>query len=93
MLLAEVKGHEEKPVKVARTSRSPGHTRKSSIQRNLARLGMLDSPDRTEPPPTLEDFFDQYAEGKGLGLSEEEVRRNMAVDRGVGLRHLTSELL
>ena len=35
----------------------------------------------------------QYAEGKGLGLSEEEVRRNMAVDRGVGLRHLTSELL
>ena len=58
MLLAEVKGHEEKPVKVARTSRSPGHTPKSSIQRNLARLEMLDSPDRTEPPPALEDFFD-----------------------------------
>ena len=92
-LLQEVKGVEEKPVKVARTSRSPGHTPKSSIQRNLARLGMLDSPDRGPSVSLLEAFFEEYAEGKDLGLSEEEVRRNMAVERNLDLRGLTAELL
>ena len=91
-LLQEVKNAEEKPGKVART-RSPGHTPKSSIQRNLARLGMLDSPDRPPKPPALEDFFDQYVEGKDLGLSEGDIRRNLAVERGVDLKVLTAQVL
>ena len=62
--------------------RSPGNTPKSSIQRNLAKLGLLDSPSQPAAVPILEDFFQQYAEGRDLGLSEEEVRQNLAIERG-----------
>ena len=36
-----------------RRAKSPGHTPKSSIHRNLAKLGMLESPARDDPPPDL----------------------------------------
>ena len=68
--------------------RSPGNTPKSSIQRNLAKLGLL----QPAAIPILEDFFQQYAEGRDLGLSEEEVRQNLAIERGRTLQAVTAEL-
>ena len=74
-------------------AKSPGQTPKSSIHRNLAKLGMLDSPAKDEPIPLLEDFFNQYAEGRSLGLSEEDVRDSLAVERGIPLKEVTAELV
>ena len=90
-VLDDVKGED------ARTTRprlrSPGNTPKSSIQRNLAKLGLLDSPNRPELLSVLEDFFHQYAEGRDLGLSEEEVRQSLASERSMTLPQVTTELL
>ena len=67
-------------------ARAPGHTPKSSIQRNLAKLGLLDSPAKEAAIPLLEDFFYRYAEGRDLGLfcrcsllfTAEDPRRSLA---------------
>ena len=59
-------GHDATPVKGY--SKSPGNTPRNTISKNLARLGLLDSPAKTEAAPLLEDFFHQYAEGRELGL-------------------------
>ena len=90
-LLTEIRNDNGEVEKRPR-AKSPGQTPKSSIQRNLARLGMLDSPARDELP-LLEEFFSQFAEGKELGLTEEEVRENLARERGLPLRELTAALL
>ena len=73
--------------------KSPGGTPKSSIQKNLAKLGLLDSPQREHPLSILEEFFNQFAEGKDMGLTEEGVRANLAVERGMSLREITQGLL
>ena len=90
-LLDEIKS-EVGEAKRAR-EKSPGGTPKSSIQRNLAKLGMLDSPQRDHPLSLLEEFFNQYAEGKDVGLTEEEVRTSLAMERGLSLKEVTMGLL
>ena len=54
-------------------SRSPGRTPKSSIHRNLARVGLLDSPGDGRQS-LLEEFFDRFAEARPLGVGEDEIR-------------------
>ena len=56
-----------------------GEHAEASIQRNLALLGLP----RDVDTPLLEEFFNQHAEGRGLGLAEEEVRMNLATERGL----------
>ncbi|CAE7778356.1 unnamed protein product [Symbiodinium sp. CCMP2592] len=90
-LLDEIRS-EMGEVKRAR-EKSPGGTPKSSIQRNLARLGLLDSPVQDHPLPILEEFFNQYAEGRSAGVSEEEVRANLAMERGMSVKEITQALL
>ena len=62
---------------------SPGRTPKSAVQRSLARLGMVNSPDRREFVTTLEEFMAQFVDGKELGLEEEDVRVQMAAASGM----------
>ena len=62
-----------KPKRVA-SSRSPGHTPKSAIHRNLAKLGMLDSPPADEGRGVLQEFCECWAETKPLGWTEDRVR-------------------
>eukprot|EP00438_Fugacium_kawagutii_P016301 Skav208504 [mRNA] locus=scaffold1658:140020:151562:+ [translate_table: standard] len=62
-------------------SRSPGHTPKSTIQRNLAKIGMLSSPGSEVEPKILESFMEMYADGRQDGLREEQVRDRLARDR------------
>ena len=62
-----------KPKRVA-SSRSPGHTPKSAIHRNLAKLGMLDSPPAEEGRGVLQEFCECLAETKPLGWTEDRVR-------------------
>ena len=83
-LLKEVKGDSTGPS----SRKSPGSTPKSSIQRNLALLGLP----RDVDTPLLEEFFNQYAEGRGLGLAEEEVRMNLATERGLTLSSVTASV-
>ena len=92
-MLAEVKsdGLSEPGKRVRETS--PGRTPRSSIQKNLAKLGLLDSPAKDNPVPLLEEFFNQYAEGRDMGLTEEEVRANVAAERGQSLKEVTKELI
>ncbi|CAE7204330.1 unnamed protein product, partial [Symbiodinium sp. KB8] len=73
--------------------KSPGGTPKASIQKNLAKLGLLDSPQRDHPLSILEEFFNQFAEGKEMGLTEEGVRANLAMERGMSLKEITQGLL
>ncbi|CAE6959396.1 unnamed protein product [Symbiodinium sp. CCMP2592] len=91
-LLAEVKSEGGEPEKRVRGS-SPGRTPRSSIQKNLAKLGLLDSPAKEHPLPVLEEFFNQYAEGRDAGLSEEDVRVSIAAERGQTLKEVTKELV
>ncbi|CAE7205713.1 unnamed protein product [Symbiodinium sp. CCMP2592] len=91
-LLAEVKSEGGEPEKRVRGS-SPGRTPRSSIQKNLAKLGLLDSPAKEHPLPVLEEFFNQYAEGRDAGLSEEDVRVSIAAERGQTLKGVTKELV
>ena len=71
--------------------KSPGSTPRNTISKNLARLGLLDSPAKNEAVPKSEDFFHQYAEGRDFGLSEEDVRANIASERGKDVREVTAE--
>ena len=84
----------EGPSKVLRRrSRSPGGTPKATgLNRHLARLGMLDSPD-SDRPPLLEDFFHQYAEGKDEGLQEEDIRSSLASKRGMNMKEVVANLI
>ena len=59
-------------------SKSPGRTPKSSIHRNLAKIGMLDSPDDVHMGNLLEEFFDMYAETRGTNVGEGEIRSRLA---------------
>ena len=75
-LLQEVTEEEyqtPKPKRLA-SSRSPGHTPKSAIHRNLAKLGMLDSPPAEEGRGVLQEFCECLAETKPLGWTEDRVR-------------------
>ncbi|CAE7036810.1 unnamed protein product [Symbiodinium sp. CCMP2592] len=87
-----VKSEGGEPEKRVRGS-SPGRTPRSSIQKNLAKLGLLDSPAKEHPLPVLEEFFNQYAEGRDAGLSEEDVRVSIAAERGQTLKEVTKELV
>lgn len=59
-------------------SKSPGRTPKSSIHRNLAKVGLLDSPGDGRQT-LLEEFFDRFAEARPLGVGEDEIRAQLAV--------------
>jgi len=78
-LLQEVADEEyqtPKPKRLA-SSRSPGHTPKSAIHRNLAKLGMLDSPPAEESRGVLQEFCECWAETKPLGWTEDRVRDSL----------------
>ena len=76
-------------------SRSPGHTPKSNIQRNLARIEMMSSPGSEPEGRLLELFFEKYADGKQEGVKEDQVRsiieRERVVDKEDVLRRLIVE--
>ena len=76
-------------------SRSPGHTPKSNIQRNLARIEMLSSPGSEPESRLLELFFEKYANGKAEGTKEDQVRstieRERVMDREDVLKRLIEE--
>eukprot|EP00435_Cladocopium_sp_Y103_P076069 s50_g75.t1 len=77
-IIRRAKDSSTPPSRASRTSkrlRSPGHTPKSSIQRNLAKVGLLDSPDVTPEMTLLQDFCEKLAETKQLGWTEERVRK------------------
>ena len=71
---------------------SPGRTPKSGVQRSLAKLGLVNSPDRREVQSTLEEFMEQLVDGKDLGLEEEDIRGQMAARYGLGLEEITRML-
>ena len=78
-LLQEVTEEEyqtPKPKRLA-SSRSPGHTPKSAIHRNLARLGMLDSPPAEGGRSLLQEYCESWAETKPLGWTEDRVRDSL----------------
>ena len=59
-------------------------TPKSSVHRSLAKLGMLDSPDNGDPRNWLEEFLEKYSQGKELNMTEDQIRRAMADEKGMG---------
>ena len=71
---------------------SPGRTPKSSVQKSLARLGLVDSPDRREVVTTLEEFMAQFVDGKAMGLEEEDIRNQMAASSGMTIQAFTQIL-
>eukprot|EP00435_Cladocopium_sp_Y103_P056630 s604_g19.t1 len=97
-ILRRAKDSSTPPPRSSRSSkrlRSPGNTPKSSIQRNLAKVGLLDSPDVNSEVTLLQDFCEKLAETKQLGWSEERVRKHLEEDqmrtRENVLRSLISE--
>ena len=54
---------------------SPGHTPKSSVQHSLARMGLINSPDRRVDMTYLEEFMEQMADGRELYRLYSLVRR------------------
>ncbi|CAK9118714.1 unnamed protein product [Durusdinium trenchii] len=90
--LKEVRAEEDRTATRRRTTASPGHTPKSSVQHNLARLGMINSPDRKGLASILEEFMEQLVDGKTLGLEEEDIRKQMAAQYGMTLVDLTKQL-
>eukprot|EP00435_Cladocopium_sp_Y103_P002944 s2186_g1.t1 len=76
-------------------TRSPGHTPKSNIQRNLARIEMLSSPGSEVEPRLLEMFVELFADGKQEGIREDQVRTRIARERVISevdvLRRLIEE--
>ena len=58
----------------------------------MARLGMINSPDRREVLTTLEEFLAQYVEAKELGVDEEDVRNQMAASCGLNVVEFTQML-
>lgn len=99
-LLEDIRGTEgdAKPLSSERSRRkrsaetSPGHTPNSGVQRSLAKLGLVNSPDRHLVQTTLEEFMEQFVEGKELGLDEEDVRTQLATRYGVSLKDFTQML-
>ena len=84
---------EEPASKILRkSSASPGRTPRSSVQKSLAKLGMINSPDRRAVQTTLEEFMEQFVDGKELELTEEDIRRQMASQYGITLEVLTANL-
>ena len=71
---------------------SPGRTPKSAVQRSLARMGLVNSPDKRVFQTTLEEFMEQLAEGRELNLDEEDIRRQMAAQYQMNFRDLTKAL-
>ena len=71
---------------------SPGHTPKSAIHRNLARMGLLDSPGE-RGGGVLERFMECMAEGRQMGVTEEKVRERIARERGQSVEDLLKELV
>jgi len=63
--VAEDECQTPRPKRLA-SSRSPGHTPKSAIHRNLAKIGMLDSPPTDEGRGLLQEFCECLAETDGL---------------------------
>ena len=70
---------------------SPGHTPKSGVQRSLAKMGLINSPDRCKLS-ALEEYMEQMADGRELGLEEEDVRMQMASSYGYTLVDFTKIL-
>ena len=86
----------EEPVgrRPSRPSKSPGFTPRSGkpgVQRSLAKLGMQASPDRSSLT-LLDEFLEQYVEGKDLGLEEQDLRAQMAAQRGKTVEEITEQL-
>ena len=72
---------------------SPGRTPKSGVQRSLARLGLVNSPDRREEQSTLEEFMEQLIDANSkLDLDEEDVRIQLASRYGLSLAEYTKML-
>ena len=71
---------------------SPGRTPRSAVQKNLARLGMINSPDRREMLSVLEEFLAQLVEAKEMGIEEEDLRSQMAASAGTTLKEFTQAL-
>ena len=71
---------------------SPGHTPKSGIQRNLAKMGMLDSPGEKRTS-ALEEFLERLSEGKPMGVTEETLRMRMEQERGLNPQLFLKELI
>ena len=71
---------------------SPGRTPRSAVQRSLAKLGMVNSPDRREMISTLEEFMAQFVDGKELGVDEEDIRNQMAAASGMTVVDFTQVL-
>ena len=83
---------EEPPALRRRRVASPGHTPKSSVQHSLARMGMINSPDRRADMTYLEEFMEQMADGRELQLSEEDIRKQLAAQAGLTVGDLTRYL-
>ncbi|CAL1141284.1 unnamed protein product [Cladocopium goreaui] len=62
-------------------TKSPGHTPKSNIQRNLARIEMLSSPGSEAEVKLLDAFIQKFADGRMEGLREDQVRSALCRDR------------
>ena len=96
-LLEEIRGigaeeAAERPRRKGLEEPSPGRTPKSSVQKSLARLGLVDSPDRREVVTTLEEFMAQFVDGKTMGLEEEDIRNQMAASSGMTVQAFTQVL-
>ena len=83
---------EEPPALRRRRVSSPGHTPKSSVQHSLARMGMINSPDRRGDLTYLEEFMEQMADGRELQLGEEDIRKQLAAQAGLTVGDLTRHL-
>ena len=96
-LLGELRGEDEGDAEPPRKRRSkpdssPGRTPRSGVQRSLAKLGMVNSPDRREVQTTLEEFVEQLVDGKELGLEEDDVRAQLAARYGLTVGDFTKML-
>ena len=90
---AEVETPAVTPPRKVTMSRSPGRTPKSSIHRNLARIGMLDSPDDVRMGNLLEEFFDLYAETRDTNMTEADVRSRLADRHQKRVQDITRSLV
>ncbi|CAK9112938.1 Uncharacterized protein SCF082_LOCUS52360, partial [Durusdinium trenchii] len=90
---AEVETPAVTPPRKVTMSRSPGRTPKSSIHRNLARIGMLDSPDDVHMGNLLEEFFDLYAETRDTNMTEADVRSRLADRHQKRVQDITRSLV
>eukprot|EP00438_Fugacium_kawagutii_P035496 Skav226807 [mRNA] locus=scaffold2056:134273:145141:- [translate_table: standard] len=100
-LIAAVKGEDDDEDMLAEEAKqkrrrsvlsSPGRTPRSGVQRSLARMGLVNSPDKRESLTLLEEFMEQLAEAKDLGLDEEEVRHQLAASYALSVSDFTKKL-